>query len=188
MDFNRILSGMIRAAKLETAFYEEVEHDPSYSQDALMVVIIAAVASAIGTFIGGLFSTNFFQAILGLIFGAAVSVGVYFLWVFLVHLIGTRLFKGQADFGEVQRALGFAWAPRAITILSFIPFLGVLIGILAWFWSVATGFVATRQALDLDNTNAALTVIISAIVAFLVQAVIWSILGLIGIAGAAVLG
>jgi len=154
----------------------------------LIVVIIASVAGAIGTFLTNLFSTNILLAFLGLIFGAIVSVGVYFLWVFLVHLIGTRLFKGQADFGEVQRTLGFAWAPRAITILSFIPILGILISILAWIWSIATGFIATRQSLDLDNTNAALTIIISAVVAFIVQAIIWSILGAIGLAGAAMFG
>ena len=52
MDFNRIISGMIRAARLDVSFYEEVERDPSYAQDALIVVIIASVAGAIGSFLG----------------------------------------------------------------------------------------------------------------------------------------
>ena len=52
MDFNRILQGMIRAARLDKSFYEEVEHDTSYDQDALVVVLIAALAGAVGALIG----------------------------------------------------------------------------------------------------------------------------------------
>ena len=35
MDFNRIFNGMIRAMRLDKTFFEEVEHDTSYNQDAL---------------------------------------------------------------------------------------------------------------------------------------------------------
>ena len=52
MDFNRIVNGMIRAMRLDKSFYEEVEHDPSYNQDALGVVILVSVVGAVGSFLG----------------------------------------------------------------------------------------------------------------------------------------
>jgi len=192
MDWNRIINGIIRAAKLDVAFYEEVEKDTSYRSDALAVVIIASVAGAIGTFLTYLFTGHFVSAILWLIFTGVINVVVYFLWAFLIYYVGVNLFKGKADFGEVQRCLGFAWGPRILSILSFIPVLNVLIGFIVWIWSIATGFIATRQSLDQDNTNAALTVIVAGIVAFIVQAILIAIVGAIllaiGLAGAAATG
>jgi hypothetical protein len=188
MDFNRIISGMLRAARLDVSFYEEAERDPSYAQDALIVVIIASVAGAIGSFLSLLFGGSFGAAIGTLIYSSISGVLVYFFWAFLIYIVGTRLFKGTADFGEVQRTVGFAWTPRILGILSFIPVLGWIVAIVAWIWSIATGFIATRQALDLDNTNAALTVIVAAIAAFVIQLILGAIMGLIGLAGGAMAG
>ncbi len=177
MDFNRILSGMIRAARLDKSFYEEVEHDTSYSQDALVVVILASVAGGIGAFIGALLGGSIGAAIGGFILQAVLGVVGYYLWVFVAQWVGTKLFKGTGDFGEVQRALGFAYAPHLLNILSFIPCLNVIIGIVAWIWSIATGFVAIRQSLDQDDTNAALTVIVSGIIVFAITFVISLVIG-----------
>src|SRR5690606_15215617 len=109
-----------------------------------------------------------------------------YLWVFIAQYIGTRFFKGTGDFGEVQRAFGFAYAPQVLNILSAIPCVGWLIGIVAWLWSIATGFVAIRQSLDQDDTNAALTVVVSAIVVFLILAIIGAVFAALGIGVAAI--
>ncbi len=188
MDFNRIFSGMIRAARLDKDFYEEVERDTSYDQDALMVVIIAAVAGALGALIGQLIAGRLLAAIGMAIVQAVLGVAGYYLWVFIAHWVGTKWFKGTGDVGEVRRAFGFAYAPQVLNVLSFIPCLNVVIGIVAWVWSIATGFVAIRQSLDQDNTNAALTVIVSAVVVFIIVFVISLLVGgALGI-GAAVTG
>jgi hypothetical protein len=71
--------------------------------------------------------------------------------------------------------MGFAYAPQVLRILVFFPFLGWLAAAAAWLWSVVAGFIAIRQALDLDDTNALLTAIVAAIPAF----VIWVILKII---------
>ncbi len=188
MDFNRIFSGMIRAARLDKNFYEEVEHDTSYNQDALVVVLIAALAGAIGALIGQIFTGNILAAIGMFILQAVLAVGGYYLWVFVAHYVGTKLFKGTGDMGEVRRAFGFAYAPQVLNVLSFIPCLNVIVGIVAWIWSIATGFVAIRQSLDQDDTNAALTVIVSAIVVFAITFIISLIVGGIFGVGAAVTG
>ena len=181
MDFNRILNGMIRAARLDKEFYEEVEHDPSYSQDALAVVILVSAIGAVGAFLGAIFSgINIIYALLGLIVSLALAVGGYYLWVYVAQFVGTRFFKGTGDFGEVQRAFGFAYAPQALNLLAAIPCVGGLISIVAWLWSIAAGFIAIRQSLDQDDTNAILTAIVSGIVVFVVTALIRAIFGGLG--------
>ena len=189
MDFNRILNGMIRAAKLDKNFYEEVEADTTYGQDALMVVILAALANGVGSFFGGLLSGSGLLRSLGsLVMGIIIGVVGYYIWVLVAQYVGTRFFKGTGDFGEVQRAFGFAYAPQVLNIFRFIPCLGAFVPLVTWLWSLATGFVAIRQSLDQDDTNAALTMLVAFLVVVVFTAVLGLIAGVMGLAGAALTG
>ena len=151
-------------------------------------MLIAALAGAVGALIGQLLTGNILAAIGMAILQAVLAVVGYYLWVFVAQYVGTKLFKGTGDVGEVRRAFGFAYAPQVLNVLSFIPCLNVIIGIVAWIWSIATGFVAIRQSLDQDDTNAALTVIVSAIVVFAITFIISLVVGCILGVGAAATG
>lgn len=189
MNFTRILNGMIRAAKLDKGFYEEVEHDASYGQDALAVVVLAVLAGGIGSFIASLFTGGGFLAAIGsLILSVITGVVAYYVWVFVAQYVGTRFFNGQGDFGEVQRAFGFAYAPQVLNVLSFIPCAGWILPLVTWLWSLATGFIAIRQSLDQDDKNAALTMVVSFLVVLVVTIVLDMIGGLFGLAGSALTG
>ena len=189
MDFNRMFNGMMRAMRLDKSFFEEVEHDTSYNRDALGVVILVSLIGAVGSFLGSLIvGRGFFSAIGGLIVSLVLALAGYFLWVFVAHWAGTSFFKGTGDRGEVQRAFGFAYSPQILNILSFIPCVGGLISLVAWIWSIAAGFVAIRQSMDQDNANAALTVIVAAVVVFVIIAVLSGIFAAMGLGVAAISG
>ncbi len=188
MDFNRILNGMIRVIKLDATFYNEVEADASYQRDALGVVIIVSVLGAIGSFLTGLISGSIAGAIGGLLLALVVGIVGYYVWSFAAHWVGTKFFKGQGDLGEVQRALGFAYAPQALNILGFIPCLGGFIGLIAAILSLITGFFAIRESLDQDNTNAVLTMIVATIALFILTAIVSAIGAALGFAGASITG
>lgn len=188
LDFNRIVNGVIRAAQLDKTFFKQVEKDTSYTQDALVVVVVVSLISALGSFLGGLFAGHILQAIGSFIWTAVWGVAAFYLWCFLVSWIGTSFFKGQGDFGEVQRCLGFAYGPQVLGILAVIPCLGWLAGLIGWIWSMVVGFVAVREALDQDNTNAVLTIVISGVIVIILTAIIGGILAGVGLAGAAVSG
>ena len=44
-----LVDGMIRSARLDVSLYEEVEKDTNETQNALIIVVVAAVASGIAT-------------------------------------------------------------------------------------------------------------------------------------------
>lgn len=188
MDFNRMINGIIRAIKLDATFYEEVEQDPSYDQDSLMVVILASLLGGIGGLIGMAISGQILGAIIAFIVAVILTLVGFFLWVWIATFVGVRFFKGTGQFDNVKRAMGFAYAPQLLNIFSFIPCLGVIIGLIAWVLSVIAGVKAVRQSLNQDNTNAILTVAVSAIVVFVITAVVGSILAAVGIGGAAIMG
>ena len=162
-----MVARMMRAAKGEVALYEQVESTPSLTQEAYTIVAIVAVISAIGSAIvagvaGGNIIVNALWSLVSTFLG-------YFVWAFLTYFIGTNLFKGTADFGELQRTLGYAYTPL---ILSFIP----CVGFLAWLWSLYLGVVAVRQALDFDTGKAVMTAGAALVIWFVISLVIGGVI------------
>jgi len=161
-----IIDRMRGAAMLDVATYEEVEHDRGATGQAFVVVVLAAICAGIGGlghggsgFLGGLVA-----AILG-----------WLSWSAITMFVGTRLFGGTADWGELLRTLGFAQAPGVLAILGIIPVLGGLVKFVVWIWMLVAGIVAIRQALDIDTGKAILT----ALVGWLAMVVVGIIFGII---------
>jgi hypothetical protein len=159
-----MLTRMIRAARLDSQFYEMVETDPSYMREAVLVVLVAAAASAVG------------QAIhqpltLPMILGPIIGIFIFwFIWAGLTLLIGTHVTRQpetQSDMGEMLRVLGYALVPLTLNIFAFLPFkIGLFVQTIAFVWCVVTGVVAVRQALDFSTRRAVVTVFLAALVAY----------------------
>ena len=154
---DRIL-GVLR---LDIATYEAIEHDPDALTEAAIIVAVVALLSGVGSAIG---SDNFVLGFLSTLIWAFVG---WFIWAGVTYWVGTSLFEGQADLGEMLRVLGYAQVPGILRVLTFIPCLGWIIGIVAWIWSLAAAFIAVRQGLDVDNTKALLTVLIGWFIVFI---------------------
>lgn len=155
------------AALLDVPTYEEVEHDTTATGQAAGVVGLVAVASAIGSIGHG-----------GLTMGGSIVwafVG-WLVWSGLCYLIGTRLFDGQATWGEVLRTVGFAQTPALLTAIAFIPLLGVLVRLVVFFWLLAAVVVALRQALDISTGKA----IVTGVIGWFVMVIPWMMLGAMG--------
>ena len=168
----------IRASRLDIPVYNEVERDLNETTNALIIVIVVAIASGIGALgqnvgIGGLIA-----GVLGSLIG----------WVaraFVIYLIGTRVYNATATTGEILRTTGYASAPGILNILGALPQpLGGLITLVISIWTIVTTFIATREALDLDNTKTLITIILAFLVFFVIAVVIGTILGV----GAAAIG
>jgi hypothetical protein len=162
-----LVERMIGAAMLDISVYEEVEADQSATGQAAVVVAIVAVCAAIGSWGHG----N--SGVIGAVIGAFIG---WLIMAALTYVIGTKLFKGTADMGEMLRTLGFAQSPGVIAILGIIPFLGRLIVFVVAIWQLVTAVVAIRQALDFDTGKAIATALISWIVVVVVTMVVMGML------------
>lgn len=150
------LDRVIGVFRLNAATFEDIEHDQNATGQAAIVVGIAALLGAFGSGFSAAFTNtsffgNFFSTLIWTFIG-------WFLWSVVSFFVGTALFGGKADLGEMLRVIGFAYAPQ---VLSIIPCIG---GIIGGIWSLVAGFIAIRQGLDLDNLKALLTVIVGFIV------------------------
>lgn len=189
MNTENLLPRMVRAARLDAAFYNEVEADTSLNGQALLVVIIAAVASGLGGLLGGLFGgAGLTAGITALIVGILLTVLGYYIWAYLTLFIGTRLFGGTADLGEMLRVIGYANTPNVLGFFSFIPILGGLIALVGSLWALVAGVIAVREALDLDTGKALLTVLIGWLVVFIISLLIGALVGAAGLGLGALTG
>jgi hypothetical protein len=178
-----LVSRIVRVLRLERAVFNEVEADSSATGQAWTIVIIAAISAALAGVVQELVTgPRFGNPIIGLVNGLVTTLIGFLVWALVVHFVGTRLFGGTASLGEMIRTLGFAYSPYLFGILGAIPLVGGLIVFILSVWSIITGYLAVREGLDLGNTKAISTIIISFVVLLLVALVLGLVFGAIALA------
>jgi len=145
-------SRMIRAARLDPALYAEVKRDPGALLQAVVVVVLSAVATGIG----------FGQGDLGLI-----AMGMFFaligwgLTAYLCWFIGTKFLpepETDATPAGLLRAIGFANSPGIVRMLAVVPELRVPIIVATTIWMLCATVIAIREGLSYQSTARAVGV------------------------------
>lgn len=158
-----MLARIIGVFKLDVKTFEEIEHNTSLTLPAAIIVALVALVSGVGNglfngFLDKSFSSGFLSSLISLFVG-------WLIWSAATWFVGTRIFKGEADLGQMLRVIGFAYLPMLVSI---IPCVGGIIGII---WTIAAVFIAIRQGLDLDNMKAFFTIVVGALCYLLLTAV-----------------
>ncbi|HDY68638.1 MAG TPA: hypothetical protein ENH85_12730 [Candidatus Scalindua sp.] len=94
--------------------------------------------------------------------GTIVALAGWYIWAFLIYLIGTKLLpepQTRSDIGELLRTIGFSSSPGLIRVLGVIPGLeGGVFFMVASIWMLVAMVIAVRQALDYTGTMRAVAV------------------------------
>ncbi|MBN1486906.1 MAG: YIP1 family protein [Anaerolineae bacterium] len=165
-----LLDRIMGVFKLDANVFTEIEHDQDATSQAAIIVAIVAFLAAIGSGVGAAMSEGSFIG--NFLFSLVWTFIAWFIWSGVTYFVGTNLFKGDADMGEMLRVIGFAYAPQ---MLSIIPCFGSLIG---GIWSLIASIVAIREGMDFDSTKAVFTVLIGWIIVFILSIVLGSVFGL----------
>ena len=169
MDGNRtFVDRLIGAAKLDVMTYEEVEANPNLTAQAGLVVVLAAVAAAIGGFDGG--SSHMLSGILGAFLR-------WLVWAAITYVIGDKVLGGTASWGELLRTLGFAQAPGLLAVIGVFGPLSGITEVVVSLWLLVAGIVAIRQALDFGTGKAILTAVLGWLAAMAVAIAVAIVIG-----------
>lgn len=155
-----MIGRMLGAARLSSATYEDVENDGSATLQALLIVIAVTIASFVGRLLSGGDDINVITA---LIEGLVLGVAGWAIWALVTWMVGATILKTpetEADWGQLARGLGFAQTPKLLYVFVFVPYVGGVIGLVAFIWSFACMIVAVRQCLDYTSTLRAFFVIL----------------------------
>lgn len=170
---NSFFQRIIRASKLDTSLYEEVEADASSTNQAIGVVVLSAVAAGIGTSGAGL---------AGIVFVTLAALASWYVWAFLTYWIGTRVLPEpgtHATHGELLRTIGFSSSPGILRVLGVVPGLQSLLFFVSAIWMLVAMIVAVRTALDYQSTWRAVGVCaIGWVVQAIVLAIVFSLMTL----------
>ena len=173
MSKNSFENRIIRAAKLDSNLYEEVEADKSALGQAMAIVVFSSIAAGIGLYKTGGFS--------GIITGTMASLISWYVWAYLTYFIGTKFLpepQTQADLGELLRTIGFSSSPGLLRVFYFVPGIGVLLYLISSLWMLVAMIIAVRQALDYNSTLRAVGVcVIGYILQIFILVIIFSIFG-----------
>ena len=151
-----------KAIMLDVSFYEEVENDKKFTDQAMMTVVLVSIVQ--GLMIAGFAPIALVQGILG-------SLVRFIIWAFFIAFVGTRILpepETKSNTGELIRTLGFAYAPGLLVIFKVLPFINSFVDPIVVILHTAAMTIAVRQALDFNSTVRAVGV---CIVAFLLMIV-----------------
>ena len=147
---------MLGAARLSAATYEEVEADATATPQAVLVVVLAAMAGGVSAIRA--------TGVVGLVLAGLASLLGWYVWAFMTFVVGTRLLPGartEADLGQLLRTIGFSASPGLLRVLGIVPALDGPVSVVASLWMLAAMVVAVRQALDYDGLGRAVAVCVT---------------------------
>lgn len=175
-----IVDRIIGFARLNERVIKDVERDTTATGQAMIVVVLAAIAGAIGSI--GAPAEQDQNLLAAMLFGAIAAVAGWIVFSVIAYFVGSSLFataQTSATIGQVLRVVGFAQGPKIIGILGFIPLLGWIASLVAWIWFVVVAIVALRNAFEFSTERAVGTAIVALIVQVAVQVLIWLVFALI---------
>jgi hypothetical protein len=165
---------VIGALQLHATTFEDVEHDPTATTQAAIVVGAAAISGALASLrYGG-------AALVGIVMAAILALIGWAIGSFVLWIVGTRMLPGrdtEADYGQLLRTIGFAQAPGLFGIVAIIPIVGWFVRVAIVVWSFVAGVIAIRQALDYEDT---LRAVVVCVIAWAIMIVATLLAGLIG--------
>jgi len=168
-----MISRMLRASMLDAHVYEEVESDSSTIVQAVLIVVVVAVARGVATL-------SVTDNILGIAFGIIAGLLSWAVWAFITYMVGTKLLKTgdtESSWGELARVTGFAQSPGILFLIAVVPVVGTWILPVVSLWQLAAMVVGIRQALDYTSTFRAIGVVLIGFVAVIpLQLILFAVL------------
>lgn len=156
-NFQTVGSWLGRIFRLDFSAFGEIRADPSATSAAVMVVFGASLMAGLGSWIWALQhsfvdSTDVF--VRSFILGSILQTAVWFLWVYMVYLVLSNFYSSRLEFGELIRAMGFAFAPFAFSVLVLLAVLAVPFGMISVMMAVLFTNAAIQQVSDADVNEA----------------------------------
>jgi hypothetical protein len=146
-----------RIFRLDFTAFDEIRANPSATSAAIAVVFFASLLAGLGSWLWAMQTVvvdNDKAFIRSFLLGSVIQTIMWFSWVYVAYLVLTWGYGARQDFGELTRAMGFAFAPVALSVLVCVGALAVPIGLISFSIAVLFTNAAIQQVSDADQGEA----------------------------------
>lgn len=167
---DRLIARLKGVLRLQATTFEEIERDRGATIEALIVVVLVAIAALIGS-IGNEGERGLGSGVTGAIVGWMVFAAI-------CYVVGVRFLASAettSSWGEMLRVLGYAEAPNLVALVAFIPLLGGVVVAIGALWALLAAILGIRQALEVPYHRAAAI----AVIAWVIRLVLLFLIGLL---------
>ncbi|HEY4684703.1 MAG TPA: hypothetical protein VII57_01520 [Dehalococcoidia bacterium] len=175
MDTREVVAWLRRLVYLDTTVFEDVRSIPTATIPSVVIVTAATFIAGLGGWLWWLvedFGESSDVFIHSAIIGSLIAVVLWGLWLALVYVMITQVFRERAYVEQLMRVMGLAAAPLALMGLMFIPGLSLAIGVA----SLALTFGLTSMAISSVTTANQGQVLAANLVGFFVWALVLTLL------------
>lgn len=136
---------VVSAVLLDAEFYNEVADEPGLISQATAVVVVANLLGGVGAALA--IGSN---VIAGAAIGVATGLVGWLVWSGVAFAVGVLVFGGDADYPEMLRVIGFAYAPLAIGVIPWLGFVGAA-------WALFAAVIAIRESMEFSTGRSIVT-------------------------------
>jgi hypothetical protein len=154
---NSVGSWLGRIFRLDFTAFGEIRSNPSATSAAIAVVFGASIMAGLGSWLWALQTDavdNDKAFIRSFLVGSLVQTIVWFSWVYIAYLVLTWGYGTRQDFRELMRAMGFAFAPVALSVLVCVGALAIPIGLISFMIAILFTNAAIQEASEADADEA----------------------------------
>ena len=166
-----MVNRVARVIRLDRGVFDDAQSDEAGLVAAAQVVGLVAIAITVGTGLqiatGELpRSANPTGAMIGSLLAPFIH---WLIWSVLIYAVGSLAFQGVATFPATLRMIGFAMAPLALGIFSFVPIVGSVMTIVGQLLSLRAGSLAVQAAHRFDSRRTIATLAVTFVVALVLS-------------------
>jgi hypothetical protein len=175
VDVEQVIAWLRRIINLDFRVFEEVRTNPTATIPGVIVASAAILLSGLGGWFWWLINDYSFSSDVLLhsaILGSLVAIVLWGVWLVIVYVMLTQIFRQRAYLEQLLRVMGLASCPLAISLLMFIPEVSFGIGLL----SLALTFGLTTIAIKTVTSADMAQVVAANAAGFLVWAVVLTLL------------
>ncbi len=145
------------ALTLNQDFYEHSHRYPKAERFARGIVGLAALSHGLGSgLILLLYHPSLLQLLAGVVINTLTVLAGYYFWTYALWKINTYLAPTTPPYRELSIAVGFAYTPQVLNLLTVIPLLGRPITLALAGWTLLGAIAAVRAGLNIGLVKATL--------------------------------
>ncbi len=152
---------MLKVSRFNSTTYGELREDENATGQAVAALFLASLSYAIGF---TLFTEPFalYSLLVGIMSRLLLSMLAGLVWAGAAFLVGTKLFRGKANFWQVARPIFFSATPGVFFVLIAIPveLVTKTVAIAVFVWVIAGGVVALKNSMGFGYDRSMLTYIV----------------------------